>query len=54
MVGNANMWYVAVLTSMNIGEFLSQRPVMVSSLISTWTDGWVNNQYAGDLRRHRA
>ena len=24
------------------------------SLIYTWTSGWVNNQDAGDLRRHRA
>ena len=24
------------------------------SLICTWTNGWVNNQDAGDLRRHRA
>ena len=30
------------------------RGVLVFSLISVWKNGWVNNQYAGDLRRHRA
>ena len=39
------------------GEFPSQRPVpralMVSS-ICAWTNGWVNNRDAGDLRSHRA
>ena len=50
------------------GEFHSQRPVnrslvnsthkcqwcgaLIFSLI-TWTNGWVNNRDAGDLRRHR-
>ena len=24
------------------------------SLICAWTNGWVNNRYAGDLRHHRA
>ena len=40
-----------------IGEFPSQRPVTRSFdvfLICAWTNGWINNRYAGDLRRHRA
>ena len=28
--------------------------LLVFSLICAWTNGWVNNRYAGDLRRHRA
>ena len=39
------------------GEFPSHRPVTWSfdvSLICAWTNGSVNNQDAGDLRRHRA
>ena len=35
------------------GEFPSQRPV-TRSLIYALSNGWVLNQYAGDLRRHRA
>ena len=27
---------------------------LISSLICTWINGWVNNREAGDLRRHRA
>ena len=27
---------------------------LMFSLICTWTNGWVNDQGAGDLRRHRA
>ena len=37
------------------GEFPSQRPVTRSfdvSFICAWTNGWVNNREAGDLRRH--
>ena len=30
------------------------RGVLMFSLICTWTNGWANNQDAGDLRRHRA
>ena len=30
------------------------RGALMFSLISTWTNGWVNNSEAGDLRRHRA
>ena len=30
------------------------RGALMFSLICTWTNGWVNNQDAGDLRRHRA
>ena len=36
------------------GEFPSQRPVTQSfdvSLICAWTNAWVNNGDAGDLRR---
>ena len=39
------------------GEFPSQwlvaRNFQMFSLICAWTNGWVNNQDAGDLRRHR-
>ena len=35
------------------GESPSQTPVtVVFSLICAWTNGWVNNRNAGDLRRH--
>ena len=37
------------------GEFPSERPVTRSfdiSLIIAWTNGWVSNRGAGDLRRH--
>ena len=30
------------------------RGALMFSLICAWTNGWVNNQDAGDLRRHRA
>ena len=30
------------------------RGVLMCSLICNWTNGWVNNREAGDLRRHRA
>ena len=30
------------------------RGALVFSLISAWTNGWVNNRDAGDLRRHHA
>ena len=30
------------------------RGALMFSLIYAWTNGWLNNQYAGDLRRHRA
>ena len=39
------------------GEFPSQRPVtwsLMFSLICAWTNGWINNRDAGNLRRHRA
>ena len=35
------------------GEFPSQRPLMRTFAVF-WTKGWVNNQDAGHLRRHRA
>ena len=30
------------------------RGALMFSLICVWSNGWVNNCYAGDLRRHRA
>ena len=30
------------------------RAALMFSLISAWPNGWVNNRYAGDLRRHSA
>ena len=39
------------------GEFPSQsqwREALIFSLICTWTNGWVDNRDAGDLRRRRA
>ena len=39
------------------GEFPAQRPMTRNfdvSLICVWTNGWVNNHKAGDLRRYRA
>ena len=30
------------------------RGALTFSLICVWINGWVNNRYAGDLRRHRA
>ena len=41
------------------GEFTSPhtgqwRGALVFSLICAWTNGWVNNRNADDLRRHRA
>ena len=30
------------------------RAAFMFSLISVWTNGWVNNGDVGDLRRHRA
>ena len=39
------------------GEFPTQKPVtraLMFPMICAWTNGWVNNREAGDLRRHRA
>ena len=39
------------------GEFPSQsqrRGALMFFFICAWTNGWVNNRDAGDLRRHRA
>ena len=39
------------------GEFSRKgqwRGALIFSLIFAWTNGWVNNRDAGDLRRHRA
>ena len=36
------------------GEFPSQRPVNMFSLICVWINSWVNNRGAGDLRHHHA
>ena len=30
------------------------RGALMFSLIFAWTNGWANNRYAGDVRRHRA
>ena len=30
------------------------RGALMFSLIYAWTNGWANNQYTVDLRRHRA
>ena len=50
--------YLCAGNSPITGEFPSQRPVTrsfdVFSLIWAWTNGWINNRGAGDLRRHRA
>ena len=38
------------------GEFPHKgqwRGALIFSLICAWTNGWVNNRYVGDLRRHR-
>ena len=35
-------------------EFTGHREALMFSLISAWTNGWVNNWGAGDIRRHRA
>ena len=43
--------------SLVTSEFPSHRQwrrALMFSLIYAWTNGWVNNQDAGDLRRHRA
>ena len=41
-----------------LGEFATQRPVTRSFEVFLWAkpriNGWINNRYAGDLRRHRA
>ena len=39
------------------GEFPSQMPTsgaLIFSLVCAWTNGWLKNWNAGDLRRHRA
>ena len=43
--------------SLVTGEFPAQRPMtrsLMFSLICAWITGWVNNDEAGDLKRHRA
>ena len=61
MLSNWNFSALLILCAGNwpvTDEFPSQRPVTGSfkmfSPIATWTIGWVNTRYAGDLRRHRA
>ena len=57
---NGNMFRVTGFCAGNspvTGEFPSDRQwcgALMFSLIYAWTKGWVNNQDAGDLRRHRA
>ena len=57
---NGNMFCI---TGPLCGEFTGDRwipstkasdAVLVLSLIYAWTNGWVNNRNAGDLRRHHA
>ena len=36
------------------GEFPTQMPALMFSLICVWINGWVNNGEAGDLTRYRA
>ena len=38
----------------NFPHKVQWRGVLKFSLICAWTNGWVNNRDAGDLRRHRA
>ena len=47
------------VTGILCGEFTSShtgqwRGALMFSLICAWTNGWVNNRNADDLRRHRA
>ena len=55
---NGNIFRVTGLCAGNspvTSEFPSQRPVTRSFeilFICVWTNGWVNNRDAGDLRRH--
>ena len=53
---NGNIFRVTGICACNssvTGDFPPQRPVMFS-LICAWTNIWVNNGGAGDLRRHCA
>ena len=56
---NGNMFRVTGFCAGNspvTSEFPSHRPVtrsLMFSLICTWTNGWANNQDAGDWRRNR-
>ena len=36
------------------GALMFSRGALMFSLICAWTNGWVNNRYGADLRRHRA
>ena len=38
------------MNSLNKGQW---REALMFSMICAWTNGWVNNREAGDLRRHR-
>ena len=49
---NGNMNRVTGFCAGNSPATAGNSPVF--SLICAWTDSWVNNQTAGDLRRHRA
>ena len=64
---NGNMFHVTGFCAGNSPVTAGNSPVTVEfpshrqwhgalmfSLIYAWTNGWVNNQDAGDLRRHRA
>ena len=44
----------ALLTLVNFPHKGQRRGALVFSLICAWINGWVNNDKANDLRRHRA
>ena len=43
--------YLSPVNSPHKGQW---RGALIFSLICAWTNGWVSNREAGDLRRHRA
>ena len=46
---------LALLQGIHRWPYIGQwRRALMFSLIYAWTNGWINNPYAGDLRRHRA
>ena len=42
------------ILTMKFHRWIPHTKALVFSLICVWTNGWVNNRYAGDLRRYRA
>ena len=47
------IWSFTMMTSSN-GNIFHWRRTLMFSLICIWTNGWVNNRNAGDLRRYCA